>query len=194
MIKRTSHILRKKFCPRQRSCPGQVACSKKVILGETVLPQAAKLPQTSGLFKKKTDFSEKQSAPGSAAASDKWLGREKANNRCSQGRGAPFWGSGGRSPPESRGVRGGAAPPPPAPQIPAKIIVKLPINRPGGRYINAILRTALLFCSRHSEPSSCFSGSHPSGRRQAQPTCAEQSQDSPPQGEGRRGRARPTRS
>ena len=96
----------KQFCPRQRSCPGQVACSKKV------------------------SFLRNSSAPGSEAAPDKWLGREKANNRCSQGRGAPFGGSGGRSPLESRGVWGGRSPPPPDPQIRAKIYIPTPDQPP----------------------------------------------------------------
>ena len=77
------------ICHWQRNCPGQVASSKKI------------------------GFLGKSSAPGSAAAPDKWLGREKATDRCSQGRGAPFGGSGGLRPPESRGVPGGGAAPPP---------------------------------------------------------------------------------
>ena len=78
---------------------------KNNFLEEKKLPQAAKLPRTSGLFKK-NDFGGKQSAPGSAAAPDKWLDREKANNHCSQGRGAPFGGPGGRSPLEKQGGAG----------------------------------------------------------------------------------------
>ena len=131
-FKKKAHFLRRKFCPRQRSCPGQVASSKKgSYFEEKVLPQAAKLPGTSGLSKK-TRFSgntfcpRQRSCPGQVASSkrsefwekssalDKWFGREKANNRCGQGRGAPFGGSGGRSPPASR--------PPHS------------IHRPGGRY------------------------------------------------------------
>ena len=52
----------------------------------------------------------KSSAPGSKAAWDKWLGREKATNRRNQGRGPPFGGSGGQSPRKAGGC-GGAQPP-----------------------------------------------------------------------------------
>ena len=68
----------KKFCPRQRSCPGQVASYRKFGFLEKHLPQAAKLPGTSGLFKKKVDFLEKSSAPGSEAARDKWCLQNKS--------------------------------------------------------------------------------------------------------------------
>ena len=52
-----------------------------------------------------------------SSALDRCLGREKSNNHRGQGRGAPFGGSGWRSPLEGRGVRGRAAPPPPATHI-----------------------------------------------------------------------------
>ena len=123
------------------SAPGSEAARDKLLVQkktffEKNLAQAAKLPRTSGLFKKnqflrnssapgseaagdkwlvqtKKYFLRKKSSRGSAAAPDKWLDREKANNRCSQGRGAPFGGSGGGAPRKSRGVRGGAASRPP---------------------------------------------------------------------------------
>ena len=78
--------LRSKFCPRQRSCLRQVTSSTKSL------------------------FSAKSAAPGSAAAPDKWLGREKATNRCSQGRGASFRGVRGAERPGNAGGLGGAAP------------------------------------------------------------------------------------
>ena len=69
--------------------------------------------------------SGKSSAPGRAAAPDKWLGQEKRDQPLQpsewgalwgvQGRSSPECsGSGGRSPPGSRGVRGGGA----APRLP----------------------------------------------------------------------------
>ena len=121
----TNLIYEKKFCPQQRSCPGQVACSKpNQILKESSAP-GSEAALDKWLVQKKVGFLRKCSAPGSEATPDKWLGREKTNNRCSQGRGAPFGGSGGlRSLPERRGVRGGAAPRLPRPQIRAKFIVR----------------------------------------------------------------------
>ena len=151
MFKKTSHILRKssapgseaardkwlvqknksyfekKFCSRQRSCPGQVACSTKIRFFRKSSAPGSEAAPDKWLVQKQVGFLGKSSAP------DKWFGREKANNRCGQGRGASFGGSGGRSPPGKAGGCGGAQPP--RPQIRAKIIVKLPINRPGGRYV-----------------------------------------------------------
>ena len=40
---------------------------------------AAQLPRTSGLFKKKSNFREKCSGPGSAAAPDKWFVQKKSD-------------------------------------------------------------------------------------------------------------------
>ena len=99
-----NHICEKKFCPRQRSCQGQVVCPKKV------------------------RFLRKSSAPGSAAAPDMWLGREKTNNLCSQGRGAPFRGFRGAETPGKAGGCGGGTQPPrlPPPRFEPQVIVKLP--------------------------------------------------------------------
>ena len=94
----------------ENSDPGSEAArdkwfvQKKSDFWEKVLPQAAKLPPTSGSLRKNR-ISGKKFYPGQG------FGREKANNRCSQGRGAP-------SPPgKAGGCGGGAAPPPPAPQF-----------------------------------------------------------------------------
>ena len=127
-------MFEKKFCPRQRSCLEQVVCSRTNLNFEensSATGSAAALDKL--LVQKKVGFLEKvPPLAGSAAAPDKWLGREKANNPCSQGRGAPFGGSA----PRKAGGCGGAQPlRPPRPQIRAKIIVKLTIHRPGGRYV-----------------------------------------------------------
>ena len=103
----------KKFCPRQRSCPGQVTTSNK-----------------KSIFCKK--FCPRQrSCPGQVARS-----RESEQPLQPRARSAFSGGPGGGAPWKSRGVRGGAAPPPPVPRIRAKFIVKLPIHRPGGRSVN----------------------------------------------------------
>ena len=86
---------------------------KKVTFLEQVLPQAAKLPRTSG-FRQKMEILKTVLPQAAQLPLDKWLGREKATNRCSQGRGAPFWGPGGGAP-RKAGCGGCAAPrlPPP---------------------------------------------------------------------------------
>ena len=68
----------KKNCSWQRSCRGQVASSKRSRISGKNLPQAAKLPRTSGFCKKSLIF-EKRSAPGSAAALDKWFVQNKSD-------------------------------------------------------------------------------------------------------------------
>ena len=67
-----------KLLPQTAKLPGTSGLLKNSILWKTVLPQAAKLPGTSGFFKKK-QFSAKSSAPGSEAARDKWLLKEKVD-------------------------------------------------------------------------------------------------------------------
>ena len=73
---------------------------------------------------------------GKSSAPDKRFGREKANNRCSQGRGAP---------PEKQGGAGGRSHPASRPRIRAKFIVKLLIHRPGGHYVMFGVDAGIIF-------------------------------------------------
>ena len=130
MFNKRVGFLKKKSCPRQRSCPGQVGSSKK-------------------------QASEKKFCPGSAAAPDKFLGREKATNRCSQGRGAPFGG------PDAGGCRGPQPPASRPPKFESKFIFELPIHRPGGRYVmEKATMPSLLFGFQRSLIFAFLSRSH----------------------------------
>ena len=126
-----------KICPRQRSCPGQVACSKKNICLEKTAP-SSEAARDKRFVQKKSQFLKTSSAPGSEAAPDTWLlqksqisGKKFCPGQVFRSRESEqplrprarsgFWGvRGGEAPRKSRGVRGGAAPPPPVPRIRAK--------------------------------------------------------------------------
>ena len=105
-----NNILRKNSAPGSEAARDKWLVKKKVILLNKSAASGSEAARDKWLVEKKV-LSRKSSAPGSAAAPDKWLGRERANNRCSQGRGAPFWGVQGVQPPgKQRGAGGRSTP------------------------------------------------------------------------------------
>ena len=129
----------KKFCPRQRSCPGQVASSKKSSSGKKFCPRQRSCPGQVACSKENR-ISGKKFCPQQVVRS-----RESEQPLRPRARSA-FWGVRGAKPPEKAGGCGGAQPPRlPRLQIRAKIIVKLPINRPGGRYVMFGVDAGIIF-------------------------------------------------